>query len=386
MGEKIKVLEIAGGFRANVNGRPVSGGVASFLRTYCPAVKNINNDLQFDFLSLRNQCFEPYRDEFEAIEGTLYCLDLQSDGIKRSVQLIYRLSKFINIHSYDVIHINLGSFFPTLCCAIAGRIAGIESIIVHSHSSGIYTTKKRVFANLFKPLLMIVATKYCACSMVAAQNLFSQRAIDSEKITIIKNAIDTDKFRYNPEKRLEIRKSLGIDRELVMGHVGRFVEVKNHSFLLAVLRSIYKKEPNVKLILLGDGELRKSIKEEAIKLGLEKQVLFLGHRADIENYLQAMDVFILPSIVEGFPISALEAQCAGLPCYISTNVSCEAKICENCKCFDLSMGASSLSETILKDISNYKERSDSSKTIQEAGYDLMDNLYNFANLFVREDR
>ena len=104
--QEIKVLQIAGGFRANVNGQSVSGGVASFLRSYCTKIQD--RTIHFDFMSLRNQCFEPYRKELEAIGGTLYCLDLQTNGFKRAYQLIKRLSVFLKKGSYNAVHINMG--------------------------------------------------------------------------------------------------------------------------------------------------------------------------------------------------------------------------------------------------------------------------------------
>lgn len=138
--EKIRVLQIAGGFRANVNGKPISGGVAAFLHNYCPKA-NLEK-FAFDFMSLRNQCFEQYRKDLENIGGTLYCLNLQSNGIKRAVAMVVKLRKFLKQHHYDAVHINMGSFFPVLCCSIAAKLAGVKVVIAHSHSNGIYSKKK----------------------------------------------------------------------------------------------------------------------------------------------------------------------------------------------------------------------------------------------------
>ena len=377
--QEIKVLQIAGGFRANVNGQSVSGGVASFLRSYCTKIQD--RTIHFDFMSLRNQCFEPYRKELEAIGGTLYCLDLQTNGFKRAYQLIKRLSVFLKKGSYNAVHINMGSFFPSLCCAIAARHVGIKTIIVHSHSSGIYSKRKRFIADLFKPILLHEANKYCACSLVAAQNLYPQRAIDEGKIIMIKNAVDTDKFRFNKDVRKARRQELNIANEIVFGHVGRFVEVKNHRFLIDVFEEIKKRNSNVKLILVGEGELREDIQKKVSDRKLSSDIIFLGHRNNVHEYLQAMDVFILPSTVEGFPISALEAQAAGLPCYISDNISQEVELCETCKHFSLANGSVQLADAILKDLEDIPSRIDTSEIIQKAGYDLKDNVNTFISLY-----
>lgn len=380
--KNIQVLQIAGGFRANVNGKSVSGGVAAFLKNYCTIIQDKN--IHFDFLALRNQCFEVYREDFESMGSTLYCLNLQSNGIKRALQLIYQLKNFLQNHSYDIIHINLGSFFPSLCCAIAGKLAKINIIIVHSHSSGLYSRKKRIFANIFKPLLMFTGTKYCACSLVAAQNLFPKYAIAKGKITIIKNAVDIEKFKYNSDIRIIKRKELKIGNELLIGHVGRFVEVKNHSFLIDVFARLKSMISNIKLILAGEGELKFDIQKKVENLGLKDSVIFLGHKTNIYEYLQAMDIFILPSTVEGFPISALEAQASGLPCYISDNISHEIKLCRTCKYLKLSNGSKSWAKTIYDDIPNLPERKDTSWEIRQAGYDLKDNVKTFISLYKGE--
>lgn len=379
MDRDIQVLQIAGGFRANVDGKSISGGVASFLKNYCILVQDEN--IHFDFLALRNQCFEAYRDEFESIGGNLYCLNLQSNGFKRVFMLIVRLVTFLQKQPYDVIHINMGSFFPSLCCAIAGRLARVNTIIVHSHSSGVYSRKKRIIANLFKPILIMSATKCCACSLIAAKNLFPQNAIRNKKIILIKNAVDTEKFKYSLEIRNIKRKELGVEKEIVIGHVGRFVEVKNHSFLIDLFQHLKLMMTNVKLVFAGEGELKLSIQEKVRKLGLQNDVIFLGYKKNIHEYLQAMDIFILPSIIEGFPISALEAQASGLPCYISNTISQEVKLCDSCRYLHLSDGAEIWAKEILKDIPNLPKRENTSQIIRQAGYDLKDNIKAFVSLY-----
>ena len=188
----------------------------------------------------------------------------------------------------------MGSFFPVLCCAIAAKQARVKLVIVHSHSSGMYSKRKRFFANIFAPLLTVYADKYCACSKLAAENLFSKHIIRENKYKIINNAIETRKFLYNQDVRSEIRNKLGINDEIIVGHVGRFVEVKNHSFLIEVFKEIKKQLPNSKLLLVGDGELKSQIQDKVAEFGLSDSVIFAGQRSDTYRYYQAMDLFVLP--------------------------------------------------------------------------------------------
>lgn len=379
--ELIRVLQIAGGFRKNVDGKAVSGGVPSFLNNYC---QRVNSDRYlFDFMALRNQCFEPYRKQFERNGWNLYCLDLQSNGLKRAFQLIGRLKKFLKENHYDVVHINMGSFFPVLCCAIAAKQANVKLVIAHSHSSGIYSKRKRMIANMAAPFLTIFADKYCACSKLAAENLFSRRIIASNKYHIIRNAIDTDKFKFDEEARNIKRKELGLsEADFVIGHVGRFVEVKNHAFLIDTFAELHNMNPDARLLLVGDGELRAEIEERTGQLRIRDSVVFAGQRSDTWEYYQAMDVFVLPSTVEGLGIVAIEAQAAGLPCYVSEFIPEEVGISDLCKRFKISDGSKALAEMILKDEKKPSLRRDTSQLIREAGYDLMDNVKAFEQLYV----
>jgi glycosyltransferase involved in cell wall biosynthesis len=376
---QIKILQIAGGFRSNVNGKAVSGGVPSFLNNYCSKVNF--NSYTFDFMALRNQCFEPYRKQFEDNGWELYCLNLQSNGVKRAIQLISKLKEFLKENQYDVVHINMGSFFPVLCCAIAAKQAHVKRVIAHSHSSGIYSKRKRFIANIFTPFLTVYADEYCACSKLAAENLFSKRIIREEKYTIINNAIETSKFTYKQDVRDEVRHELGIKDEIIIGHVGRFVEVKNHNFLIDVFNEIKKYIPDAKLLLVGDGELKAEIERKVYELGLEKSVIFAGQRSDSYRFYQAMDLFILPSTVEGLGIVAIEAQASGLHCYVSSNVPEEVQITELCHFFDLKKGPVELATTVCKNKEYLAKRQDMSEQIISAGYDLNENVRIFETLY-----
>lgn len=377
--KKIRVLQIAGGLRANVNGKPVSGGVAAFLSNYCP--KTDLNRFSYDFLALRNQCFEQYRSNLEKMGSRLIALGIQSNGIKRTVELIGRLHGFLVENKYDVVHIHMGSFFPVLCCAIAAKWAGVPNVIAHSHSMGAYSKTKRLFANLCAPLLTVFADQYCACSKLAAENLFSKRIIKHNKYKIIRNSIDLTRFAYREDLRAEVRKKLSLDDAFVLGHVGRFVDVKNHKFLINVFAEVKKSIPNAKLLLLGDGELRKNIEAQISAMHLEEDVLLMGQQSDPSPYYNAMDAFILPSFFEGLPIVVVEAQTAGLPCYVSASVTKEVKFTDTCRYLDLQDGEKKFASEIISDFGKNLERKDQSLQARAAGYDIRDTINEFESLY-----
>lgn len=375
----VKILHIAGGFRDNINGKPVSGGVPSFLNNYC---LKVNSKLYtFDFMALRNQCFEPYREVFEKKGWKLHCLNIQTNGIKKIFQLIYRLRHFLKENEYDVVHINMGSFFPVLCCAIAAKQAKVPLVIAHSHSSGMYSKQKRFLANIFAPILSVFADKYCACSEMAAENLFSRRIIRNKKYILINNSIETNKFIYNETIRKEIRDELEIKDEIIIGNVGRFVEVKNHNFLIDMFCELKNQIPNAKLLLVGEGELREKLYKKVCTLGLETSVIFAGQRNDTYRFYQAMDVFVFPSIMEGLGIVAIEAQAAGLPCYVSSNVPREVAITSLYHMFRLTDGTHALASSIIKDELYLHKRCDMSEQIINAGYDLAKSIEKFEELY-----
>ncbi|MBR6632981.1 MAG: glycosyltransferase [Clostridia bacterium] len=168
------------------------------------------------------------------------------------------------------------------------------------------------------------------------------------KIEVLHNAVDIAAFSPDAEKRLAYRKELNVDDDtVVIGHVGRFFEPKNHEFLVDAFSAFHKKCEKSHLVLVGDGDLRKRIEEKVKALSLEDNVSFLGNRLDISNLLSAFDVFLFPSLWEGLPLTLIEAQAAGLPCFVSDTVT-KAIDCSNLMTYlSLGMGAEKWAEHIL---------------------------------------
>ena len=230
---------------------------------------------------------------------------------------LFREKKYRIVHS----NINTLSVFPLY----AAKKAGVPVRIAHSHStSNPREWKKNLMKNALRPFSKVWATDYFACSELAGRYLFGDKTFDKGEVKIIRNAIDVEKFKFDPEARKKLRKEIGIkDDDFVVGHIGRFVEQKNHRFLIDIFAEVKKEKKNAKLVLVGQGPLREEIEEKVKNLGLEKDVFFLGQRSDTNKLYSVFDVFCLPSLYEGLPVVGVEAQANGVPCVFSDKITKE---------------------------------------------------------------
>lgn len=345
---------------AQIVGKMNSGGVESVVLNY---YKNIDREkVQFDFIVDEDSTHIP-REVIENLGGRIYIVPPYQHLFSYMTSLIklFKQNKYKVVHS----HINSLSIFP-LCAA---KISKIKIRIAHSHSSaGNNELKRNIIKYILRPFSKIFPTNFLACSEFAGTWLFGKNFMNKNKVKILNNAIDTSKFSYNLEIRNKIREHEKLEDKFVVGHVGRFVNQKNHSFLLKIFYEIHKADENSVLMLLGDGPLRESIKEEARDLGLENSVRFLGIKENVNEYMQAMDVFLLPSFYEGLPVVGVEAQTAGLRCIFSTNVTKEAKLTDNVEYLDLDDGEKVWAEVALK--SKNFDRKNTASIIIKKGFDI----------------
>lgn len=306
------------------------GGIETYLINY---YRNIDkNKVQFDFTNIYSNklCFQ---DEMENMGAKIYKVP---NYYKHPLKYIFEVKDIIKNNNYEIVHCNMNSA-AMLYPLIAAKIAGAKIIIAHSHnSSSDKGVAKTILHNVNKHFIPLFANRYFACSVEAGQWFFSKKIIDSSDFKIIKNAIDINKFKFNEEIRNKVRKSLCIDKNtFVIGHVGRFAKQKNHSFLIDIFNDVVKKNYNSKLILVGIGELQDKIKNKVKILKLESKVLFLNNRNDVNEIMQAMDVFVLPSLYEGLGIVLVEAQSSGLPVITTNQIPSVTKISDNYRCLSL---------------------------------------------------
>ena len=235
------------------------------------------------------------------------------------------------LECYDIIHLHTSSWRGFMIEQIAMDI-NMEKVIVHSHSTGIdiQDDKERIaqikeHLEYRKKFGEQYATDFCACSKSAAEWLFGD-SISPEKITYMPNAVDTLKYRYNNTTRQQVRERLHLEERFVVGHVGRYSYTKNQELLIRCIANIKDKYPNITLICIGQGELKEYFAALIEQLHVKARVILLDWQSRIWEYLQAFDLFCLPSKFEGFPISVVEAQAAGLPCLVSSTVTEEVAI------------------------------------------------------------
>lgn len=222
---------------------------------------------------------------------------------------------------YDIVHVHIpNAAFIVLRYA---KKYGIKVRILHSHNArGADGAVKKIRNYLLNQWGIRYANQYFACSVKAGNYLFGEKRCG--QLVVLPNAIRLDRYAFDEKKRKIIRDSLGVkEHELLLGHIGRFAEQKNHEGLLKIFAETRRQGMDTKLVMLGDGELREKTGQLAEELGIKEQVLFAGVVANVPDYLSAMDIFLLPSLYEGLPVVCVEAQAAGLPCLISDQVTRE---------------------------------------------------------------
>lgn len=357
----------------------INNGIYKYIFTN---FKFINKEkFQFDFLTQNKQGL------METKEYDKYHFNIKSFSTTQRdnpLKFEYEIEQILS-DNYDVIQLHTSFWRGFLIEEIAMKL-GIPKVIVHSHSTWIDKTNKNERNELLKiheeykeKFSEKYATHFWACSRKAANWLYGEH-INPQKVLIMPNAIEMNRFCYNIEKRNKMRKSLAIENNFVIGHTGRFEYQKNHKFLIKVFAKVYKKNPLVKLLLIGEGELLPEIRLLVQDLHLTDAIIFLEWSNDVENLLQAMDIYCLPSWFEGLPISLIEAQASGLYCFVSEMVSFEAKITENVEYLALE---EELWFNRILEMTNGYYRKNEYEQISVAGYDIKEQIKVLETLYER---
>ena len=279
--------------------------------------RHIDRDkVQFDFVENENDGAY-FDDEIRSLGGQIYHCP-RFTGKNYSAYKKWWKHFFDTHNECSVVHGHIGS-----TAAFYLEEAGKHGIvtIAHSHSAGMKDMKQFFYDILSYPTRNI-ANYLFMCSRQAGISRYGEQAIsDPGRAFLVPNAIDTEVFRYDRDIATEKRHELAIsDDVFVIGHVGRFIDAKNHSFLLDIFKEIINVHSSSRLLIVGDGALRHAIEEKIAVLGLEEKVILTGMRSDVNELMMAMDILVFPSLYEGLPVSLVEAQCTGLPCVISDKV------------------------------------------------------------------
>lgn len=352
MSEPIRVLHVV----TNMS----YGGLENLLMNY---YRNIDRSkIQFDFLT-HVDIHQDFEEEIAALGGRLYRLPRLNP---LSISYRRKLRCFFAEHpEYRIVHSHLDclSAIPLK----AAKQCGVPVRLAHSHSSSVVRNWKMLLKYLYRPLIPRYATDLFACGEKAGAWMFQ-----SNPFRVLSNAVDAKLFRFDPSAALRIREKLGLGKAFVVGHVGQFRQEKNHLFLLDTFAEVLQRDPDSRLMLVGKGPQMEPAMEKADTLGIRDQVLFLGARPDIPELMQAMDVFVLPSLYEGLPVTMIEAQASGLPCVISDGVPLECKLTDAVTQVPLAEAADRWAEAILSQKNH--ERHDGCDAIAAAGFDIGTNV------------
>lgn len=311
MKEPIKVLHVLS--------KMSFGGVQSVVMNYYRHIDS--SKIQFDFVVQSSENFF-YDEEIKRLGGKIYQVAPIHSNRKQFERDFFRV--LIENPEYKIVHCHQ-NFLNIVPLRIAKK-AGVPIRISHSHSN--YKASsfiKEMQRKVFRTIIAYYATDYFACSRVAAQWLYGHHS-KSSKCKIINNAIETKKYFFDPGIRFKKRKELGIDKELVLIHVGMFTDSKNHEYLFKVFEKVHNKNINTLLLLVGDGENRSKLMKAAKECSGSNNIIFLGKRDNVHEYLMAADYFVFPSKYEGLGMSVIEAQMSGLPCIVSDVVPREVDL------------------------------------------------------------
>ena len=366
------------------------GGAETMIMNYYRTMDRTK--VQFDFLLHREEK-GAFDEEIKELGGRIFIMPAISP--KNYFSYKKKLHKFFKHHKeYNIIHSHLNALSFIVLSIAATKQINVR--IAHSHlavepyiikrifakNTDIIATIKDTIQSLIKFKTPKYATHFFACSEKAGIWLFGEN--NSDKITIINNAIDANLFSYDSHKSANAKKLLNVEGKIVIGHVGRFNEQKNHFFLLKIFSELIKINKDFILLLVGDGNLRTSIEREVENLNIKEYVKFLGEKKEIPLILQGFDLFLFPSLYEGLPVTLIEAQAAGLKIITSTNVTKEVNITNLVKFCALTKSEYKWARMVHSEI-NY-ERRNTTKDIVNNKYDIKNNALSLQKFYINQEK
>ncbi|WP_195576630.1 glycosyltransferase [Paenibacillus sp. 1001270B_150601_E10] len=350
------------------------GGISSMLMNLYRALPT--EQVQFDFAAFNRG---PLHNEIEARGGRVFYFEyMKKQGLLRYMKALKRL---IHDHGpYQAIHVHNG--YKGGFALLAARMAGIPTRVCHIHTSNVEEKWQRSIMPLLRAVSVANATKRLACGEEAGRFMYGQR--DFEVLT---NAIQTSAYQAGTlQDRYRIRKEWGIPKDcFVIGHIGRLSAVKNHAFMLDIAEELRRRIDGAayRMVCIGEGPLREELEREIRERKLQSHILLVGTRADIPSCLNAVDMYLFPSLFEGLPVSLLEAQAAALPCLVSSGVPRESDIEAGLVRFmDLKEGPAAWSEAIVeRSRMGLGDTLLAGKKLEERGYDVAQNVKRLTHIY-----
>jgi len=287
--------------------------------------------LVYDYLMQSGLPDEQYQIAIKEKGGIMYTID----GSKSIVGVIRWVKRIISENHYKVLHINSDSAYVAAAYIFAAKRAGIKKIYVHSHctqiddNNRIRRAVKAAFHKICIPYVNTNTEMFLACSQLAGEWMFGKKNVRSNRYRTIYNGVEVEKYLFDADMRSKYRHDIGLDGKFVIGNIGRFSFQKNQSFLIDVFKTYHNINKESMLVLIGVGELEKTLKIQVSEAGLNDSIVFLGTRNDVPLLLSAIDLIVMPSRFEGLPVTMVEAQMSALPCVVSGAITKEAKFTDN---------------------------------------------------------
>lgn len=344
--------------------------------------RNIDRSiLQFDFI-VHNEEKGYYDEEIIKLGGRIIrCKSLGTIGVFKYINqisnIIIKKGPFNAVHAHTDIQSGV--------VALAAKIAGVKIRVTHSHSTELQhksNYKFKIYYKILSVIIKLFSNNYCACSTKAGEFLYGKKNI--ENLIVLNNGIDVDKFlELDVNKIKKLKKDFLIeDSCIVLGHIGRFIEVKNHKFIIRIAKKLKEMKIKYKFILVGDGVLLNDILEEIKKEKLDEEFIFLGLRKDVHDILKIIDIFIMPSLYEGIPVALIEAQASNVTCIISDKIDGESDMGLNLTHrVSLESGELNWCNNIIRLSKSKSDKLNIKKQLKLKGYDVIDNINKIYKLY-----
>lgn len=363
---KIKVLQV-GAENFGRGGRSVIA--------YNLAMSMDPQKIENDFLSLNSYEDSKFVRQINR-NGNVLFVNRKGEKFKYSY-LVNEVKK----RKYDIAHIHADNAYEALKMALLMRAAKINKIIIHAHNDNVqYSRMKNQIIKVCKIILPIIATEKLACTQAAGTFMFGKKT----QFTILKDGIDVRVYTFNKAIRTKIRKEFNWNRDIIIGTVARLAPQKNLFFLLKVFKNINIK--NKKLVIVGSGNELQALRNISKNLNISEKVFFLGNRDNVNELLQGFDIFILPSIYEGFGMAAIEAQASGLPTIVSDKVPIDTQMVSRLYYRkNLSAGIDEWARLVEKISTTIDEqRQDTSDVLIDKGYDISESAKQLEKIYMKE--
>ena len=357
------------------------GGVYGLVKNVI--TNNFDRSIKIDIAAIEHFANTKNIELFNERGTQVFYVGYDGNKLLKQIKCYSNLRKLIKNNNYEYVHIHADVANKLFTSGLAAKYSGAKKVILHSHAAGVdgkYRKVKKYIHKFCRRFLKYIATDYVACSEVAAKWMFPN--VESEKIVIVNNGVDLDKFRFDAAVRYQIRNKLGIKDEILLGHVGRFCYQKNHEYFIEILKEIRKRNIKAKLLLIGEGPDEQDFKEKIRKEQLDDMVIFYGTTNKVQELFMAMDVFLLPSHFEGLPIVGVEAQASGLPVILSDQIDRSAKLTDSVEFLDIKLNtAAKWVDVILK----FRKRTDDRKCayyfLKKEKFSIKDTVNEFLELY-----